>query len=68
MKKSRFFYGYHSKAEVNNMCKSGMGSPKNSPVGSPAAKRSTLNKRTDNSVAEDTRSAEKAKHYEDTKH
>ena len=29
--KSKFFYGHFTKAEVNNMCKNGIGSPNSSP-------------------------------------
>ena len=29
--KSKFFYGHFTKAEINNMCKNGMGSPTSSP-------------------------------------
>ena len=33
--KSRFFYGHFSKAEINQLCKSGMGSNGQSPESSP---------------------------------
>ena len=42
MDRSKFFYGHFSKAEINQMCKSGMGSPKSSPTSSPGLKRQSI--------------------------